>query len=68
MKNQIASTTILLSEQNIHDDKIRQKYLKYEINKEMKTLEMKNFEENLTDNKRSKVQLKSRRNLNYIYD
>ena len=29
---------------------------------------MKNFEENLTDNKRSKVQLKSRRNLNYIYD
>ena len=68
MKNQIASTTILLSEQNILDDKIRQKYLKYEINKEMKTLEMKNFEENLTDNKRSKVQLKSRRNLNYIYD
>ena len=68
MKNQIASTTILLSKQNILDDKIRQKYLKYEINKEMKTLEMKNFEENLTDNKRSKVQLKSRRNLNYIYD
>ena len=34
----------------------------------MKTLEMKTFEGNLTHNKWSKVQLKGRRDLNYIYD
>ena len=83
MKNHIATTTIFLNVENKFDDEIRWEFLKYEIrkssiyffvseakkrNKEMNTLENKTFEGNLTNNEGNEDYLKSKRDLNYIYD
>ena len=83
MKNHIATTTIFLNVENKFHDEIRWEFLKYEIrkfsiqffvseakkrNKEMNTLENKTFEGNLTNNESNEDYLKSKRDLNYIYD
>ena len=83
MKNHIATTTIFLNVENKFDGEIRWEFLKYEIrkssiyffvseakkrNKEMNTLENKTFEGNLTNNEGNEDYLKSKRDLNYIYD